>query len=238
VAGACAANSLAVIVPCHRVVREDGALSGYRWGTARKAQLLAREAQRGGVMLDLFSDTPPWQEPLAPARWCFAALPASAPGLLQAIADVARQSPFRQMVTPGGYTMSVAMTNCGGWAGPPIATATSTPRSIRSTVKPGRRCLPYSMNWRWRQRGRRLSGLFPDACLINRYQPGAKLSLHQDKDEQDLRAPIVSVSWACRPSFSLAGCSAATRCSGCCWSMAMWWSGAASRACFIMAFSR
>ncbi|VGG85054.1 methylated-DNA--[protein]-cysteine S-methyltransferase [Klebsiella pneumoniae] len=45
VAGACAANSLAVIVPCHRVVREDGALSGYRWGTARKAQLLAREAQ-------------------------------------------------------------------------------------------------------------------------------------------------------------------------------------------------
>ncbi len=45
VAGACAANSLAMIVPCHRVVREDGALSGYRWGTARKAQLLAREAQ-------------------------------------------------------------------------------------------------------------------------------------------------------------------------------------------------
>ncbi|UMX88935.1 methylated-DNA--[protein]-cysteine S-methyltransferase [Klebsiella pneumoniae] len=45
VAGACAANSLAVIVPYHRVVREDGALSGYRWGTARKAQLLAREAQ-------------------------------------------------------------------------------------------------------------------------------------------------------------------------------------------------
>lgn len=45
VAGACAANSLAVIVPCHRVVREDGALSGYCWGTARKAQLLAREAQ-------------------------------------------------------------------------------------------------------------------------------------------------------------------------------------------------
>jgi alkylated DNA repair protein (DNA oxidative demethylase) len=54
-----------------------------------------------------------------------------APALLQAIADVARQSPFRQMVTPGGYTMSVAMTNCGRWAGPPIATATCTPRSIR-----------------------------------------------------------------------------------------------------------
>ncbi len=68
-------------------------------------------------MLDLFSDIPPWQEPLAPARWCCGDLPAGAPALLQAIADVASQSPFRQMVTPGGYTMSVAMTNCGalGW---------------------------------------------------------------------------------------------------------------------------
>lgn len=45
VAGACAANRLAIVIPCHRVVREGGALSGYRWGTARKAQLLAREAQ-------------------------------------------------------------------------------------------------------------------------------------------------------------------------------------------------
>lgn len=45
VAGACAANKLAIVIPCHRVVREGGALSGYRWGTARKAQLLAREAQ-------------------------------------------------------------------------------------------------------------------------------------------------------------------------------------------------
>jgi alkylated DNA repair protein (DNA oxidative demethylase) len=83
-------------------------------------------------MLDLFSDTPPWQEPLAPGAVVLRRFARErAPALLQAIADVARQSPFRQMVTPGGYTMSVAMTNCGGWAGPPIATATSTPRSIR-----------------------------------------------------------------------------------------------------------
>lgn len=45
VASACAANKLALVIPCHRVVREGGALSGYRWGTARKALLLAREAQ-------------------------------------------------------------------------------------------------------------------------------------------------------------------------------------------------
>lgn len=47
VAGACAANTLAVAVPCHRVVRSDGTLSGYRWGVARKRALLAREAEKG-----------------------------------------------------------------------------------------------------------------------------------------------------------------------------------------------
>lgn len=81
-------------------------------------------------------------------------------------------------------------------------------------------------------------GFSPDACLINRYQPGAKLSLHQDKDEQDLRAPIVSVSTGLPAIFQFGGLQRSDRCGGCCWSMAMWWSGAGSRACFIMAFSR
>jgi AraC family transcriptional regulator of adaptative response/methylated-DNA-[protein]-cysteine methyltransferase len=44
VAGACGANHVAVAIPCHRVVRSDGSLSGYRWGVERKASLLAREA--------------------------------------------------------------------------------------------------------------------------------------------------------------------------------------------------
>ena len=69
-------------------------------------------------MLDLFADAKPWQEPLASGavilrRFAFDC----APSLLQAIAAIARQSPFRQMVTPGGWRMSVAMTNAGtnGW---------------------------------------------------------------------------------------------------------------------------
>ena len=47
VAGACAANPLAVVIPCHRVLRRDGALAGYRWGEARKRALLEREARLG-----------------------------------------------------------------------------------------------------------------------------------------------------------------------------------------------
>ncbi len=94
------------------------------------------------------------------------------------------------------------------------------------------------MNWRWRRLPPAAIRSFPDACLINRYCPRAKLSLHQDKDEQDLRAPIVSVSLGLPAIFQFGGLQRSDRCSGCCWSMAMWWSGAASRACFIMAFSR
>ena len=69
-------------------------------------------------MFDLFADTPPWQEPLAPGAIILRRYARErAPALLQAIAGIAGRSPFRQMVTPGGYTMSVAMTNCGelGW---------------------------------------------------------------------------------------------------------------------------
>jgi len=115
--------------------------------------------------------------------------------LQQAIAEVTRQSPFRHLVTPGGYTMSVAMSNCGalGWvsdrsgyrydaldplSGQPWPAMPAILRSLaaRAAVQAG---FPH---------------FEPDACLVNRYEPGARLSLHQDRDEQDFSAPIVSVS--------------------------------------------
>ena len=158
-------------------------------------------------MLDLFADEKPWHEPLASGavilrRFAFE----SAPALLRAIAATARQSPFRQMVTPGGYTMSVAMTNCGhlGWT-------TDQHGYLYSPVDPltGAHWPPLPEVFAEQcQQAATAAGypdFQPDACLINRYTPGAKLSLHQDKDEPDLRAPIVSVSLGLPAIFQFGG---------------------------------
>lgn len=158
-------------------------------------------------MLDLFADSQPWQEPLAPGavilrRFAFRA----APQLVQEIETVAHRSPFRQMVTPGGYTMSVAMTNCGrlGWT-------TDSNGYLYSPVDPltGLAWPDFPPSFlRLSQQAATAAGYAdyqPDACLINRYVPGAKLSLHQDKDEPDLRAPIVSVSLGLPAVFQFGG---------------------------------
>ena len=158
-------------------------------------------------MLDLFADAKPWQEPLASGavilrRFAFD----SAPTLLQAIAAVARQSPFRQMVTPGGYTMSVAMTNCGrlGWTTDHHGYLYSPFDPLTGAHWPP---LPDAFADLCQQAATAAgyADFQPDACLINRYTPGAKLSLHQDKDEPDLRAPIVSVSLGLPAIFQFGG---------------------------------
>ena len=115
--------------------------------------------------------------------------------LLQAFEDVTVQAPLRHLITPGGYTMSVAMTNCGplGWV--------SDRRGYRYQPHDPVSGAPWpAMPPLWRELSARAAaaagyaGFQPDACLVNSYEPGAKLSLHQDKDEKDLAAPIVSVS--------------------------------------------
>ena len=158
-------------------------------------------------MLDLFADTPPWQEPLGPGATILRrrAL-AEADALLSGIASVSAQSPFRQMVTPGGYTMSVAMTNCGevGWTTDMhgYLYAGGDPQTGQHWPPMPPAFLPFAQVCA-REAG--YDHFQPDACLINRYAPGAKLSLHQDKDEKTLRAPIVSVSLGLPAVFQFGG---------------------------------
>lgn len=126
--------------------------------------------------------------------------------LLPQLEAIQQASPFRHLVTPGGFRMSVAMTCCGalGW--------TSDRRGYRySAIDPdsGRRwpAMPdvflQLAQAAAAQAG--FDGFLPDACLINRYQPGTRLSLHQDKDEQDYDAPIVSVSLGIPAMFLFGG---------------------------------
>lgn len=158
-------------------------------------------------MLDLFADASPWQEPLAPGAVILRrrAL-ATAEALMQGIGQVASESPFRQMVTPGGYTMSVAMTNCGsvGWTTDLQGYLYSPrdPQTARPWPAMPEGFLQLAMACA-NEAG--YPGFQPDACLINRYSPGAKLSLHQDKDEKALAAPIVSVSLGLPAIFQFGG---------------------------------
>jgi alkylated DNA repair protein (DNA oxidative demethylase) len=119
---------------------------------------------------------------------------------------VLARAPFRHMVTPGGHQMSVAMTNCGsaGWV-----TDRSGYRYDANDPEAGRPwpAMPPSFRELAGQAADRagFGGFSPDACLVNRYQPGARMSLHQDKDEHDFGAPIVSVSLGLPAVFLFGG---------------------------------
>jgi DNA oxidative demethylase len=115
--------------------------------------------------------------------------------LLADVQQVVHAAPWRRMVTPGGLTMSVAMTNCGevGWVSDRhgYRYQRTDPQSARPWPP-----MPAAMN-ELAQRAAAaagFSGFEPDACLINRYVPGSRLSAHQDRNEHDLTAPVVSVS--------------------------------------------
>ena len=126
--------------------------------------------------------------------------------LLPALQAVARDSPFRHMDTPGGFTMSVALTNCGalGWT-----TDRRGYRYTRLDPDKGRPCpaMPAVFDRLARDAARAagFDGFEADACLVNRYRPGARLSLHQDRNERDDEAPIVSVSLGMPAVFLFGG---------------------------------
>ena len=126
--------------------------------------------------------------------------------LLAGVDEVRGASGFRNMVTPGGYRMSVAMTNCGdlGWI-------TDRTGYRYDSVDPenGKKWpeMPAAFR-RLAESAARASGFadfHPNACLINRYEAGTKLSLHQDKDERDFTQPIVSVSLGIPATFLFGG---------------------------------
>jgi DNA oxidative demethylase len=126
--------------------------------------------------------------------------------LIADIGAIVAQAPFRHMVTPGGHQMSVAMTNCGsaGWV-----TDRSGYRYDADDPEAGKPwpAMPPSFCRLAAAAAAEagFSGFVPDACLVNRYVPGAKMSLHQDKDEQDFGAPIVSVSLGLPAIFLFGG---------------------------------
>ena len=138
----------------------------------------------------------PWPERLGPgAVWLHGFALTEAPALIAEVARIAESAPFRHMITPSGHRMSVAMTNGGalGW----VSDRTGY-RYVVQDPATGRPwpplpdCFLRLAQDAAAQAG--FAGFVPDACLINRYGPDARMSLHQDRDERDLSAPIVSVS--------------------------------------------
>jgi alkylated DNA repair protein (DNA oxidative demethylase) len=126
--------------------------------------------------------------------------------LLPALRAILKQAPFRHLFPPGGHRMSVAMTNCGtlGWVSDRTGYRYDAidPESGQKwpAMPPVLRRLAADA-----ADDAGFNGFEPEACLINRYVPGAKLSLHQDKDELDFDAPIVSVSLGLPAIFLFGG---------------------------------
>ena len=168
--------------------------------------------------LDLFANTEPEQPPRRERigeQACVLrgfALPRLDP-ILTALDAVLAAAPFRQMVTPGGFTMSVALSSCGalGWT-----TDRNGYKYTRNDPQTGQ---PWpempEVFFELAQASAREAGFadfVPDSCLINRYVPGARMSLHQDKDEGSYAAPIVSVSLGLPATFLFGGFERSDKC--------------------------
>lgn len=155
----------------------------------------------------------PWPETIA-ADACLLhgfALTAEA-ALRKGIAAVTGQAPFRHMITPGGHRMSAAMTSCGalGWVTDRSGYRYS-PQDPESAASWPSMPDVFAGLARDAARAAGFSGFEPDACLINRYAAGARMGLHQDRNEQDFSAPIVSVSLGLPATFLFGGARRAER---------------------------
>ena len=160
-------------------------------------------------MRNLLTDLPsqPSKEPIGDGACVLRGFAlAHGPELVRAIEHIDAVAPFRRMVTPGGYVMSVAMTNCGevGWV-----TDRSGYRYQHTDPLDGRAwpAMPevFARIATEAAADAGYADFAADACLINRYEPGARLSLHQDRNEHDMTAPIVSFSLGLPAAFLFGG---------------------------------
>ena len=135
-----------------------------------------------------------------------------APQLLDEIGVIIGRAPWRHMITPGGLRMSVAMTNCGqaGWVSDRTGYRYDQHDPLSGEPWPAMPAAFLDLATR-AAADAGFAEFAPDACLINRYAPGTRLSLHQDRDERDLRAPIVSVSLGLPAVFLFGGLRRADR---------------------------
>ena len=126
--------------------------------------------------------------------------------LLGALEAVIAKAPLRHMVTPGGFRMSVAMTNCGqyGWVSDRTGYRYDALDPVSGAPWPAMPAAFASLATRAAAQAG-FAGFAPDSCLVNRYEPGTRLTLHQDKNERDFSAPIVSVSLGIPAVFLFGG---------------------------------
>jgi alkylated DNA repair protein (DNA oxidative demethylase) len=126
--------------------------------------------------------------------------------LIAALHTIEAEAPFRHMQTPGGHEMSVAMTNCGalGWTTDRSGYRYDGNDPLSGQPWPEMPPVFFDLATQAAEHAG-FPGFSPDACLINRYEPGARMSLHQDRDERDFENPIVSVSLGLPAIFLFGG---------------------------------
>jgi alkylated DNA repair protein (DNA oxidative demethylase) len=161
------------------------------------------------ALADLFEGAMPGErnEPLGAGAMVLRGFARDEPAaLVTAVHKIAAIAPFRRMVTPGGFRMSVAMTNCGraGWVTDRTGYRYEPADPMTEIIWPP---MPASFR-QLAARAAEAAGFAdfePDSCLINRYEPGTRLSLHRDENERDYDAPIVSVSLGLPAIFLFGG---------------------------------
>lgn len=126
--------------------------------------------------------------------------------LLAEVSAIEQQAPFRSMITPGGFPMSVATTSCGqfGWVSDAQGYRYSPADPSSGKPWPSMPAVFTELAGQCAARAG-FDSFVPDTCLINRYVEGSRLSLHQDRNERDMRAPIVSVSLGLPAIFLFGG---------------------------------